>query len=55
MKSLSVAWAMTLMLVSAALAAGWQPYVSDRFGAAADVPAEYKAGEAPANGDGLSF
>lgn len=38
MKSLSVAWAMTLMLVSAA-----------------DVPAEYKPGEAPANGDGLSF
>ena len=38
-----------------ALAAGWQSYVNERFGAAADVPADYQAGEPPANGDGLTF
>ncbi|WP_119391856.1 hypothetical protein [Taklimakanibacter lacteus] len=43
------------MLTSAALAAGWQPYVNERFGAAADVPADYRAGDPPANGDGLTF
>ncbi|TMJ36902.1 MAG: hypothetical protein E6G89_15520 [Alphaproteobacteria bacterium] len=38
-----------------ALAGAWKSYVNERFGAAADVPADYQAGEAPANDDGLSF
>jgi len=55
MKSLWVALLISAMLTGPVLAAGWQPYVNDRFGAAADVPADYKAGEPPANGDGLTF
>jgi hypothetical protein len=55
MKSLYVAWFMTVALASVAWAAGWQTYVNERFGAAADIPAEYKQGEAPANDDGRTF
>jgi hypothetical protein len=42
-------------LADAALAGAWKSYVNERFGAAADVPADYKAGEAPENDDGLTF
>ncbi len=46
---------MALALSGAAWASDWQTYVNDRFGALADVPADYKAGDEPANGDGLTF
>ncbi len=36
-------------------AASWQTYVNDRFGSTADVPADWRGGEAPANDDGLRF
>ena len=55
MKSPFIALFIISALASAAVAANWQSYVNERFGAAADVPADYKAGEAPVNGDGLSF
>lgn len=55
MKVLYVALIAMAMLKSIALGAGWQPYVNERFGAAADVPADYSAGDPPANGDGLTF
>lgn len=42
-------------MVSPAMASDWTTYVNDRFGATADIPASYKAGEAPENGDGLRF
>ena len=54
------AWPLALVVLVAAAggavrAAEWQTYVNDRFGATADVPAGWKAGEPPANDDGLSF
>ncbi len=55
MKSSFIALSIISALASAAVAADWQSYVNERFGAAADVPADYKAGEAPVNDDGLSF
>src|SRR5690349_4872930 len=51
-------WVVSLMmaaLVTSAAASDWTTYVNDRFGATADIPASYKAGDPPANGDGLSF
>jgi hypothetical protein len=42
-------------LAGVALAGAWKSYVNERFGAAADVPADYQAGEAPENDDGLTF
>jgi hypothetical protein len=55
MKSWYVALVLTATLTSAALAAEWRTYVNDRFGATADIPADYKEGEAPANDDGRRF
>ena len=40
---------------SMALAASWRSYHNERFGATADVPADWRAGEPPENGDGLAF
>ena len=40
---------------SVALAASWRSYHNERFGTTADVPADWHAGEPPANGDGLVF
>ena len=33
----------------------WKRYVNERFGATADHPADWSAGRAPENGDGLRF
>ena len=38
-----------------AFAGTWQTYVNERFGTTADVPADWRPGEPPANGDGLRF
>lgn len=38
-----------------ASAGTWRTYVNERFGATAEVPADWQAGEPPANGDGLAF
>ena len=44
------------LVVTPALAAGWQSYVNERFGAAIDVPPGFvNDAEAAANGDGLTF
>ena len=53
---LSVA-AVTLLLAcaGAAPAADYRGYANARFGTAADVPAGWRAGEEPENGDGLVF
>jgi len=51
---LASALVLTLAL-SMAEAAGWRTYVNPRFGATAEVPSGWKAGEEPANGDGLDF
>lgn len=53
-----IVWSLALtaaMMASIAAASDWTTYVNDRFGATADIPASYKPGEAPENGDGLSF
>lgn len=55
MKTLCVALLMAVALADTALADKWLTYVNDRFGSSADVPADYKAGEAPVNDDGRSF
>lgn len=47
--------AMVLALSSAAPAADYRPYANARFGTAAEVPAGWRAGPEPANGDGLVF
>jgi hypothetical protein len=52
---LSVLWLLLAALATTAAASDWTTYVNDRFGATADIPAGYKAGEPPANDDGLSF
>ena len=52
---LCVLWLFSAALVTDAAAADWTTYVNDRFGATADIPASYKAGEPPVNDDGLSF
>jgi hypothetical protein len=52
---LSVLWVMTVAMVSVAVASDWTTYVNDRFGATAQIPASYKAGDAPENDDGLRF
>ena len=43
------------MLAGSALASDWQRFFNGRFGGAADVPADYKAGEPPTNDDGRNF
>lgn len=55
MNVLRIAPFIAVLMAGSALAANWQPYVNDRFGASIDVPADYKAGKPPANGDGLTF
>jgi hypothetical protein len=40
---------------AAAATAEWKTYVNERFGTTADVPADWRAGEPPENGDGLRF
>ena len=49
----------SLVLLASVAGAGagdkWRSYSNERFGATADVPADWKAGEPPANGDGLAF
>ncbi|MGE0008721.1 MAG: hypothetical protein AB7S92_24465 [Parvibaculaceae bacterium] len=42
-------------MAAIAAASDWKTYVNERFGATAEIPAGYVAGEAPANGDGLRF
>jgi serine/threonine-protein kinase len=47
-----------VIIVSAAgpaVSGAWQTHVNERFGTTADVPADWQAGEPPANGDGLRF
>ncbi len=46
---------LVLAVIGPAAAQAWQTYVNERFGATADVPAGWQAGEPPANGDGLRF
>lgn len=53
--ALAVLFAAVLFLSGSAQAGLWQTYVNDRFGATADVPANWKAGEPPANNDGQAF
>ena len=36
-------------------ASSWRSYHNERFGTTADVPADWRAGEPPENGDGLAF
>lgn len=55
MKPLYVALVLTTLLPATAFAAEWKTYVNERFGAAADIPAEYLEGEEPANDDGRRF
>jgi serine/threonine-protein kinase len=43
------------ILPTLAQAEQWRPYINGRFGAAADVPADWVGGEQPDNGDGLQF
>jgi serine/threonine-protein kinase len=47
--------AFVLVATTVAAAAPWKTYANDRFGATADYPAGWRAGEAPANNDGLVF
>ncbi|MFZ5674919.1 MAG: hypothetical protein ACOZAM_18345 [Pseudomonadota bacterium] len=46
---------LTAVLTGSAMAAEWRTYVNERFGAAADIPADYREGEAPTNDDGRRF
>lgn len=55
MRTWYVALSMTVILAGTALASEWKTYVNDRFGAAADIPADYTEGEEPANDDGRRF
>ncbi|MBN9011078.1 MAG: hypothetical protein J0H63_13470, partial [Rhizobiales bacterium] len=50
-----VALMLALAFTASAHAASWRTYVNERFGSTADVPSDWQAGEAPANGDGLRF
>lgn len=47
--------ALAALAATAAHAASWQTYANDRFGSTADIPAGWRAGEAPANDDGRVF
>jgi hypothetical protein len=42
-------------IASVPAAESWRVYANERFGATADVPAGWKAGDPPENGDGLGF
>jgi serine/threonine-protein kinase len=48
------AWSI-LALAAPADAEGWRTYNNERFGATAEVPADWRAGRPPENGDGLVF
>jgi serine/threonine-protein kinase len=50
-----LALVLALAVPTAAHAASWRTYANERFGTTADVPSDWQAGEAPANGDGLRF
>ena len=50
-----LALVLALAVPAAAHAASWRTYANERFGTTADVPSDWQAGEAPANGDGLRF
>lgn len=49
------ALAVLAALAGSASAGAWRTYVNERFGTTAEVPADWRAGEPPANGDGLAF
>ncbi len=53
--SLLIAAVVVLAVAGPAAAEEWKTYVNERFGTSADVPADWQAGEPPANGDGLKF
>jgi serine/threonine-protein kinase len=55
MKLIGLAVVTALLLFRPAIAPGWQTYVNERFGSTADVPAGWRAGTPPENGDGLTF
>ena len=57
MKMTFVLAALSAALLSSvpAQAGLWQTYANERFGATAEIPATWKAGEPPENGDGLEF
>lgn len=55
MKPWYVALLLTAMMTGNTLAAEWRTYGNERFGATADIPADYKEGEAPTNDDGRRF
>jgi hypothetical protein len=44
-----------LALAAPADAEGWRIYNNERFGTTAEVPADWRAGRPPENGDGLVF
>lgn len=44
-----------ILLAQAEAAEGYRRYVNERFGTSADIPAQWRAGRAPDNGDGLRF
>lgn len=54
-KILCILGLMAAAMASVAVASDWTTYVNDRFGATADIPASYKPGDEPENGDGLRF
>ena len=51
----ALALVVMLALPATAQSTSWQTYVNERFGTIADVPADWRAGEPPDNGDGLTF
>jgi serine/threonine-protein kinase len=44
-----------LLAAFPAFAQGWRTYVNGRFGTTAQVPADWRPGREPENGDGLAF
>ena len=44
-----------LLAAAPAFAGAWLTYANGRFGTTADVPADWKRGKPPENGDGLTF
>ena len=56
MRRLAPALLASMLAVSAAAAAqGWRVYANPRFGTRAEVPADWRPGPEPENGDGLAF
>ncbi|MDB5600723.1 MAG: hypothetical protein JWN71_2767 [Xanthobacteraceae bacterium] len=51
----TIAVILCLLLAAPAAAETYRAYANERFGATADVPASWRAGPPPANGDGLVF